>query len=198
MTTGQALVRTGIVGINYRVDFRVLLDESLECGRVCGLYYLAGYLSSLTVFHANNSGLANRAASCVKFFGLMLVRFLAALPFGDEEDRKVAFKEAEDRSLAATAEASLVAAERYYELIKAHRELVYGVDRASLRHTLPIVAGEESEIPAVLRRSDGATLLYEGWLNSIFGEPGMAKSWVALMAVIQALRSGARVAWWDF
>lgn len=70
-------------------------------------------------------------------------------------------------------------------------------DRRNFRHTLPIVVGAVSEIPAVLVRSDGETLLYEGRLNSIFGEPGMGKSWVALMAVIQALRSGARVAWWD-
>lgn len=123
---------------------------------------------------------------------------LAALPFGDEEDRKVAFKEAEDHSLAATAAKARAAQERYGELIRAHTELVYGVDRASLKHTLPMVAGDTEDNPALLQRSDGQTLLYEGKLNTIVGEPSTGKSWIALMAVIQALRSGARVVWWDF
>ena len=71
-------------------------------------------------------------------------------------------------------------------------------DLASLRHTLPLVAGDTAPVPALLTRTDGATLLYAGRLNSIFGEPGMGKSWVALMVLIEAVRSGARAVWWDF
>ena len=70
--------------------------------------------------------------------------------------------------------------------------------RASFTHTLPLVPGEASELPAILTRSDGRTLLYEGRLNAIFGEPGLAKSWLALMACIEVVRTGTRVIWWDF
>ena len=70
-------------------------------------------------------------------------------------------------------------------------------DRNSFKNTLPLVPGGASTIPALLTRSDGRTLLYEGRLNSLFGEPGLAKSWIALMACIEALQGGARVIWWD-
>ena len=53
-------------------------------------------------------------------------------------------------------------------------------------------------LPALLTRSDGATIFYAGKINTIFGEPGMAKSWVALETAIQALENGGRVLWWDF
>lgn len=52
-------------------------------------------------------------------------------------------------------------------------------------------------LPALLTRSDGETLLYAGKINTIFGEPGMAKSWVALKAAIESLEKGGRVLWWD-
>ena len=68
----------------------------------------------------------------------------------------------------------------------------------SFKHTLPLVAGDAVKIPALLTRSDGETLLYEGRLNSLFGEPGLGKSWVALMAVIEVVKNGSRVVWWDF
>ena len=64
-------------------------------------------------------------------------------------------------------------------------------------HTLPITLSSEPTVPAVLSRNDGATLLYEGRLNTLFGEPGTGKTWVAIMTLISAVRNGAFVAWWD-
>ena len=64
--------------------------------------------------------------------------------------------------------------------------------------TLPITLETTPKLPALLTRDDGETLLYEARLNSIFGEPGTGKTWIAILAVIAALRSGARVIWWDF
>ena len=53
-------------------------------------------------------------------------------------------------------------------------------------------------LPALLKRSDGATILYAGKVNSVFGEPGMGKSWIALEAALASLKNGGRVLWWDF
>ena len=53
-------------------------------------------------------------------------------------------------------------------------------------------------LPALLKRSDGATILYAGKVNSVFGEPGMGKSWIALKAALASLENGGRVLWWDF
>ena len=50
---------------------------------------------------------------------------------------------------------------------------------------------------AMLIRKDGATLLYEGKLNFIFGTPGSGKSWVALHCVHEALMRRNRVIYWD-
>ena len=47
-------------------------------------------------------------------------------------------------------------------------------------------------------RDDGRTILYESKLNSVFGEPGVGKTWVAIMAAISAVRNGSNVLWWDF
>ena len=52
-------------------------------------------------------------------------------------------------------------------------------------------------LPSAFVRADGETLLYEGLANTIYGEPSTGKSWIALMAVIQNLRAGRRVIWWD-
>ena len=50
---------------------------------------------------------------------------------------------------------------------------------------------------ALLTRKDGATLLYKGKLNFIFGAPGGGKSWVALRCVEEALLQGHRAVYWD-
>ena len=50
---------------------------------------------------------------------------------------------------------------------------------------------------AMLQRKDGATLLYDGKLNFLFGTPGSGKSWVALYCVIETLLRGQRAIYWD-
>ena len=50
---------------------------------------------------------------------------------------------------------------------------------------------------AMLQRKDGATLLYDGKLNFLFGTPGSGKSWVALYCVIETLLRGRRAIYWD-
>ena len=103
-------------------------------------------------------------------------------------------------------DAARAALERYGEIIRDYRDLLYReahpdeadtLDLASMQHTLPLVAGDGDNVPALLERSDGATLLYEGRLNSIFGEPGLGKSWMGAMTAIQAIGRGSRVIWWD-
>ena len=50
---------------------------------------------------------------------------------------------------------------------------------------------------AMLQRKDGATLLYDGRLNFLFGAPGGGKSWVALYCVHETLLRGRRAIYWD-
>ena len=68
---------------------------------------------------------------------------------------------------------------------------------AILEHSKPLTVPEVHQ-PAILERNDGRTLLYAGKLNSVFGEPGVGKSWVALVGAVSALRKGGRVLWLDF
>ena len=80
-------------------------------------------------------------------------------------------------------------------------EDAFGPDAESARiakHTLPVTLSTSPKMPALLTRDDGETLLYEGVLNSLFGQPGMGKTWIAIMTAVEAVRAGARVAWWDF
>ena len=68
-----------------------------------------------------------------------------------------------------------------------------------LRHVKDVkIKGDGERLPALLTRSDGATLLYTGKLNTLFGEPGTGKSWVALIASNEVILGGGRVVWWDF
>ena len=53
-------------------------------------------------------------------------------------------------------------------------------------------------LPALLTRTDGATIFYAQKINSIYGESGMVKSWIALQTAITSLEKGGRVMWWDF
>ena len=53
-------------------------------------------------------------------------------------------------------------------------------------------------LPALMERTDGATVIYAGKLNSIFGTPGSGKSWVSLIAVDNAVMKGGNVLYWDF
>lgn len=60
------------------------------------------------------------------------------------------------------------------------------------------LAGTQEPIPSTIMRDDGATILYEGKLNSVYGQPGTGKSWFALMACKATVDGGGRVLWWDF
>ena len=63
-------------------------------------------------------------------------------------------------------------------------------DFADMDHTTPA--------PAVLVRSDGATILYAGRLNGLFGQPGSGKTWVALAMADAAIAQGRHCIWLDF
>ena len=121
---------------------------------------------------------------------------LEAAMNGDDEAASKAAMEEYSRRLALCRAAD---EERQRDADTAARN--FGLDlkvRAAFRFTLPLVPGDASEIPPILTRSDGATLLYEARLNSIFGEPSMCKTWIGVMAVIEALRAGGKVLFWDF
>ena len=51
---------------------------------------------------------------------------------------------------------------------------------------------------ALLRRADGATLVYQGRLNWVYGLPSSGKTWLSLYCMGEALLRGLRVAYWDF
>ena len=51
---------------------------------------------------------------------------------------------------------------------------------------------------ALLRRSDGEILFYDGKINWVFGEPGSGKSWLALYVVLESILRGQRTVFWDF
>ena len=68
-----------------------------------------------------------------------------------------------------------------------------------LAHTVKMRDAETlPPIGAVMRRSDGAPLLYARRLSTIYGVPGTGKSWVALLAAQSAIQGGGRVLWLDF
>ena len=56
-----------------------------------------------------------------------------------------------------------------------------------------------AKLPALVERVDGATILYAGKLTSLYGEPGLGKSWAALMMAVDAMRDhDATVLWLDY
>jgi hypothetical protein len=62
-----------------------------------------------------------------------------------------------------------------------------------------VLAGDYvAEEPCLLRRSDGVALLYAGKVHALYGESESGKSWVALLAVLEALADGDRVLFLDF
>ena len=101
------------------------------------------------------------------------------------------------KSLASSGRSPLTEHDDWIRARRKRRE-ADALDLDALRHTLPLVAGDTTPVRALLTRSDGAVLLYESRLNSIFGEPSGGKTFVAIMAVIEAVRNGARVVYWDF
>lgn len=61
------------------------------------------------------------------------------------------------------------------------------------------INGEHTEPPPEhLRRGDGHALSYVGRVNGIIGESESGKTWIALLAVRQALQHGQRVLYLDF
>jgi hypothetical protein len=56
----------------------------------------------------------------------------------------------------------------------------------------------EAPTPTHLRRDDDNALLYAGKVNGIIGESESGKSWIALLALIQATQQGLRVLILDF
>jgi hypothetical protein len=62
-----------------------------------------------------------------------------------------------------------------------------------------VLSGDEPDItPEVLRRTDDAALFYPGRVNGLIGESESGKTWVALLAVAQALADGRPVLYLDF
>src|SRR5690606_25225420 len=51
--------------------------------------------------------------------------------------------------------------------------------------------------PDVLRRADGRSLLYSGRVHMLQGEPGSAKTWLALHAVAEVIGGGRNVVYLD-
>lgn len=63
----------------------------------------------------------------------------------------------------------------------------------------PVINGTEPEPgPAYLTRDDGRALFYPGKVNGLIGESESGKTWVALLAVQQALATGQNVLYLDF
>lgn len=52
--------------------------------------------------------------------------------------------------------------------------------------------------PALLTRSDGATVIPDGRKTTIYGKPGGGKTWLALMTIAATLHRGGRVVLWDW
>ena len=52
--------------------------------------------------------------------------------------------------------------------------------------------------PSLLDRDDGQILFYAGRTNSLFGKPGTAKSYIAILVMVQAMRQGGRVVLVDY
>lgn len=52
--------------------------------------------------------------------------------------------------------------------------------------------------PTVLFREDGKPLLYQGKVNTVFGDSESGKSWICLLACVQELREGGSVAYLDY
>lgn len=63
----------------------------------------------------------------------------------------------------------------------------------------PVLSGDWAPlVPTILRRDDHVGLLYSGKINSIWGDSGQGKTWLAFIAAAQELRAGRDVVWVDF
>lgn len=64
--------------------------------------------------------------------------------------------------------------------------------------SLVLYQGLKRPQPEILRRSDGASLLYPGRVNSLYGSGGSGKTWLALYAAQEVIDSGGSVLMIDF
>lgn len=85
----------------------------------------------------------------------------------------------------------------------AYIETVDAIDRARTswwpRDLTKVLAGEDSEPkPEFLQRTDGVNMFYRGKVNGLIGESESGKTWIALLAVTQALATQHKVAYFDF
>lgn len=64
----------------------------------------------------------------------------------------------------------------------------------------PILDGDTSADPppSLLERDDGHRLIYAGKINALIGESESGKTWIALLAAVQALNAGELVVYLDF
>ncbi len=60
-------------------------------------------------------------------------------------------------------------------------------------HDLAGIDGDSAPLPSILWRADGAGLLYRETINTLSGEPGCGKTWLALEAVAELLNAGEPV-----
>ena len=65
--------------------------------------------------------------------------------------------------------------------------------------TLDAGDNPDERLPALVKRTDGETILYAGAFVSVFGEPGLGKSWAVQMMALDAMRDvGSSVIWLDY
>ena len=72
---------------------------------------------------------------------------------------------------------------------------------AFAQYVTPVTPRDDAKVkePALVERTDGATILYASRFSTLFGEPGLGKSFVALMMAVDAMRTAnASVLWLDF
>jgi hypothetical protein len=63
----------------------------------------------------------------------------------------------------------------------------------------PLLAGDvQPPQPTILQRTDGRHLLYAGKTHLLLGEFETGKTWAALAAAVELIRSGSHVLWIDF
>ena len=122
---------------------------------------------------------------------------------GDKDRAALAVVAKQDQREAALKEKELADRERRQASNdRARAERVEAGDAPPVGDTLADFQREVSlldveRLPAAFERADGATLLYEGRFNTLYGEAAVGKTWTAQMVAIQQLRAGRRVIWWD-
>lgn len=70
---------------------------------------------------------------------------------------------------------------------------------AGLKDLTWLLGGVPPQItpPVYVRRTDGTALFYAGKVNGVFGDPESGKTWVAQMAIVEALNAGDKAAMID-